>query len=238
MDYKNIFLIFIAIGNLLLGLWVYRRDPQKKLNQAYGLFSLGLIVWTLFLLFFRAAATPASSLEWARLLYLAPVGIVMSFVYLCSLGPYSDGILSIKEKLFLISPSILMLIIIPWPDLFLREAILPPHGEKIFIYGWGYILYFVYIPLFFLWGYWLLYRHFYIKDNLLIKRQFRLMFAGFILASFGGMFANLILPTFGITDYVWSGPLFTFFMLILIVYGMKKYFLMHSQATSVAILQE
>lgn len=238
MDYKNIFLIFIALGNLLLGVWVFCRDPQKKLNQAYGFLSLGIIAWNVALLFFRSASAPESALEWAKLMYLAPVGIVVSFVYFCSLGPYSNGILDIKEKLFWLVPSVLMLIIIPWPNILLREIILPPLGEKIFIFGWGYILYFLYIPSFFLQGYRLLYKRFYLNSSNLIKRQFRLIFLGFVLASVGGMSTNLFLVTFGITNYIWEGPLFTLFMLILFAYGMEKYFLMHSKATAAAILKE
>lgn len=238
MDYQNIFLIFIAIGNLLLGLWVYRRDPQKKLNQAYSFLSLGIIAWTVALIFFRSTSTPESALEWARLLYLMPVGIVVSFVYFCSLGPYSNGILDIKEKLLWLIPSILMLIIIFWPNILLSYIVLPPGQEKIFFYGWGYLFYLVYVPSFFIWGYWLLYVRFYKNSNVLIKKQFMLIFLGLVLASVGGMVTNLALPTFSVTNFIWVGPLFTFFMLIFIAYGMKKYFLMYSKATAAAILKE
>lgn len=230
----------MVIGNLVMCIWVFCRDYQKRLNQAYCLFGLGIIAWTMALIFFRLSVTPESALQWARLLYLAPVGIAVSFVYFCSFGTFSANRLNIKEKLFWIIPSIAMLIIISWPDVLLHRIIIPTVGEKIFIFGWGYILYFVYISSFFIWGYWLLYKRFYLycKNRNLIVRQFRLLFVGIIIASIGGMFTNLFLVTLGITDYNWAGPLFTFFMLILIAYGMKKYFLMNSLASSCMRLKE
>lgn len=238
MDIKNVLLTLVIIGNIIIGGKVYFCDPKKKLNQAYLLFILGIIGWIVALFFFRLAITPESALEWARLLYLAPVGIVVSFVYFCSLGPYSAHMLGIKQKLLWIIPSIMMLIVIPWPGILLHKIIIPSVGEKIFIFGWGYILYFIYIPTFFLWGYYLLYKEFYLKDRNLIVKHFKLLFTGVVVASVGGMFTNLYLVTLGITDYNWAGPFFTFFMLILIAYGMKRYFLMNSRVSSCVHLKE
>lgn len=240
MDIKNIILIAVAIGNLAVCIWVFCRDYRKPLNWAYCLFGLGIIAWTVALIFFRLSTTPESALQWARLLYLAPVVIVVSFVYLCSLGNFSGGVLSFKEKIFWLAPSIFMLIIIPWPNILLREIVIRPLQEKLFVFGWWYILYFFYIPAFFVWGYWLLYKRFYLyhKNRNLIVRQFRLLFVGIIIASIGGMFTNLFLVTLGICDYNWAGPIFTFFMLIFIAYGMKKYFLMNSLASSCVRLKE
>lgn len=240
MDFKNVLLTLVVIGNIIIGSKVYFCDPKKELNQAYLLFIFGIVGWTLSLIFFRFASTAEGALTWARLLYLAPVGIVVSFVYFCSFGAFSSNGLNIREKLFWIIPSIAMLIIIPWPDVLLHRIIIPSIGEKIFIFGWGYILYFIYIPSFFIWGYWLLYKRFYLdcKNRNLIVRQFRLLFVGIIIASIGGMFTNLFLVTLGIADYNWAGPLFTFFMLVFIAYGMKKYFLMNSLASSCVRLKE
>lgn len=240
MDFKNVLLTLVIIGNIIIGSKVYFCDPKKRLNQAYLLFIFGIIGWTLSLIFFRFASTAGGALTWARLLYLAPVGIVVSFVFFCSLSTFSSYGLNIKEKLFWLIPSIAMLLIILWPGVLLQRIIIPSIGEKIFIFGWGYILYFIYIPSFFIWGYWLLYKRFYLycKDRNLIVRQFRLLFAGIIIASMGGMFTNLFLVTLGISDYNWAGPLFTFFMLVFIAYGMKKYFLMNSLASSCVRLIE
>lgn len=238
MDIKNIILIAVAVGNFAVCVWVFCRDYQRPLNWAYCLFGLGIIAWTTALIFFRLSTTPESALQWARLLYLAPVGIVVSFVYLCSRGFFSEQKLSFREKMFWLTPSVLMLVLIPWPNVLLQEIIIRPFHEKLFIFGWGYILYFFYIPAFFAWGYWLLYKRFYSENRNLIKRQFKFLFWGFVTASVGGMFTNLFLVTFGVTDYNWVGPIFTFAMLFLFTYAMKKYFLMHSKASACVILDE
>ena len=163
MDIKNIVLVLVIIGNLFLCGWVLLRDYRKMLNWAYNFFGLSIVAWTVALIFFRLASTTVDSLWWARLLYLAPIGITASFIYFCSLGPHSDLALNRREKIFWLAPTILMLIIVLWPKILLRDITFVAGHEKLFIFGWGYILYFFYIPSFFLWGYWLLYKRFYLQ---------------------------------------------------------------------------
>ncbi|NQU83535.1 MAG: hypothetical protein HQ536_02380 [Parcubacteria group bacterium] len=226
MDIKNIVLILVVIGNLFLCGWILFRDCGKMLNWAYSFFGFSVVAWTVALIFFRLAPTAVDSLWWARLLYLAPISIAASFIYFCSLGPHSSWVLNKREKIFWLVPTIFMLIIVLWPKVLLREVIFVAGHEKLFVFGWGYILYSFYIPSFFLWGYWLLYKKFYLQhSSILVKKQFKLFLIGIVLASLGGMFTNLFLVTFGITDYNWAGPIFTFFLLIFVAYGMRRYFL-------------
>lgn len=225
MDLKNTIILISAAINLFLGFFILLKGSKKIVNKLYSLIAFSVSLWGVGMVLYRASATIGESIVWCRILYLAPIFIVCSFLLFSYVFP--EGRERIKKSVMaatlIIGGGISLLTI--FTDKIVENIISVPNEEKIIIFGGLYILYSIFISGFFIWSYinLLLRRH---KSVGIFRAQISYVFWGTFLASTLGMITNLIMPTFGIFYLNWAGQILSLIMVIFIAYAIVKHRLM------------
>ena len=84
MEALEVILFVVVLSNLFLGILVFRKDPLKKLNRLFGIFS----VMTAFWVFSNLMAGIQPSLVWVKIGYafgaLVPVSAIFWVLELCN----------------------------------------------------------------------------------------------------------------------------------------------------------
>lgn len=218
MDLKNIIIIISAIINLFLGFFILQKGRNKIVNKLYALIAFSVCFWGLGMVLYRSSLTVNISILWCRILYLAPIFIVGSFLLFSYVFP--EGKEKIKKSviavILAVGGAIFGLTI--FTDKIIKSIIFVSGEEKIIVFGKLYILYSLFISIFFIWAYInLLIRRY--KSTGLFRVQISYVFWGTFLASTLGMITNLILPTFGIFYLNWAGQILSLIMVIFIAYA-------------------
>jgi len=225
MDFKNIIILVSATINLFLGFFILLKGKEKIVNKLYSLIAFSVCAWGLGMVLYRASLTVNGSVFWCKVLYLAPILIVCSFLLFSYVFP--EG----KEK---IKKSAIAVTVILGGGIFyltaltngiIKNIIFVPNEEKIIVFGSLYLLYSIFISGFFIWAYinLLIRRH---KSVGLFRTQISYVFWGTFLASTLGMVTNLVLPTIGIFYLNWAGQILSLIMVIFIAYAIVRHRLM------------
>ena len=79
--FKIIFVFLTAVGNIIIGLFVFRRDPKQRINKLFCFISLSYAAWTLSLFFYEFPLI-GSSLLWIKSTYfIASITEVMILAF-------------------------------------------------------------------------------------------------------------------------------------------------------------
>jgi len=218
MDLKNIIIIVSAIINLFLGFFILQKGQNKIVNKLYALIAFSVCFWGLGMVLYRSSLTIDVSLLWCRILYLAPIFIVGSFLLFSYVFP--EGKEKIKKSIIatvvIVGSAIFWLTI--FTDKIIKSIIFASGEEKTIVFGQQYFLYSLFISVFFIWAYvnLLIRRH---KSSGIFRVQISYVFWGTFLASTLGMITNLILPTFGVFSLNWAGQILSLIMVVFIAYA-------------------
>ncbi len=213
------FLPFIsAVFVLFLGVFVFLKNKNSKLNLIFFLLSVSITVWLFSTFMMFISKTDSQAIFWDRTVYLGVIFIPIL--------TYHFGLAFSKTR----NPKILYL------GYFLAVIFVVLSRTNYFVsglfeYRWGvhsyaqifHHIFLVYFILYvFLWFY-NLYRYYRKKTNPLAKQQTKYVFFAFLLLCIIGSFAYL--PAYGIGIYPFaylSGLIFT----IILAYTILKYRLM------------
>lgn len=225
MDTKNLAIIVAATINLLLGITVYSKRRESIINKLYGVFAFSVFFWGISMTLYRSAPSVELSISAAKVLYLAPIAIVVSFIFFVKKFPEEQKINSALSTIIIAVASILAYITYTTDSVISSIVFAPAGQEKIIKFGPLYLLYSTYVSAMFLWAYIVLLRKRRRYDNA-TRTQINYIFSGAFLASFSGMITNLIMPTFGMFYLNWAGQILTLIMIIFIGYAIIAHHLM------------
>jgi signal transduction histidine kinase len=217
-----------VVANLFLGFFVLSEGRGKLKNRFFGGIALSVSLWSAGMMLFRSASTVEDSIFWGKILYLAPIFIVISFLFFAYALVYKKKKKELSEKIAgiaIIAFGLFISYITLFTDKIVSEVLLIPGEEKNIVFGSFYISYGLFIALAFALGYFILL--FNIKNSSgIFKMQLIYVFIGTFLSSALAMITNLILPSFGFFKLNWVGQVFSVTMTGFIAYAVLKYRLM------------
>lgn len=217
--------LIVALINLLalwLGVWVYTRRKEDRLNQWFLLMSLLMILWVDFSALGFNATSPSESLMWYRFNW----GVVALF-FLSAYNFYVTHFLKEKGKnIFLQSlitaGSLSLFFVSVFTDLIIKSVVIRSWGSEI-VFGAGGV-YFNAFTLFI--GAVVLYYGFsrYVSLDKQQKARVQYFFIGVLIFVLSNIVFNVILPiTLDTVKYQHFGDYSTIIFLVFAAYAMTRY---------------
>jgi hypothetical protein len=225
VDFRVVILFCTAAIYIAFTILVYVSGPRTAVNLVFCVFMAGMTYWALSLAMFLLVDTPAASLFWARVIYMAGPLIGSAFLHLSFILP--DG--SFRPwQLSLYVPTVLLLLgfcATPW----LLAGVAMFDGTKGFLYGPLRPLWDAHFAATFGLGF---YRFFKAQAAATGIKRMRILYvlwgtlAGFAAASV----TNVIMTWFNRFELIWIGPLLTLIWVVFLVYGVTRYRLLDIRA--------
>ncbi|MEM5810075.1 MAG: histidine kinase N-terminal 7TM domain-containing protein [Candidatus Aenigmatarchaeota archaeon] len=231
MVYQNMSLNFLllliaTLLHLLIAIFIYSKNPKSKINLWFSLITVSVALWAFTNAICFKVKTLGAAIFWSEISYISAIFIAASFLYFSLFFP--PEVSSLKKqlpkryhKIYLIFSVPLVSIITLIPGFTIKTIIL--HPWKI-ITGTGLYVFAIYFLGTMGWGFLNLIRKYPFSRGI-ERLQLKYLFLGAILSSFLGAIFNLILPLFGNYQFVWLGPLFTFFLITFITLAITRYHL-------------
>jgi len=223
-DAINISLIITALLNLSLGVLIFISGKNKKINIVYSLNIAAIISWVMAMFFYRSSP-PETNLFWCTVLYVTPTLIASSFLYFTYIFP------SQKEKriwwraILIFGINLAIIVMVVWPGLIIKAVNIRPGLEKQIIFTPYYWFYFIYTLQFFSFGFFRLFKKYFINRGI-ERLQIIYLVTGYSLAANLAFGTNLIMPWIGYFFLNWLGQVFTCIMVAFTTYAILKYRLM------------
>ena len=226
-DKINIILFITVFLNIILGLLIYFRGRERKINVVYSLNVVAVVGWVLAMIIYRAASAE-SSLFWCIALYISPTFIASSFLYFTYIFPFqAKGSTSFKWALIILG-NIAIVAFVLIPKFIIKDVIINPGAEKGIIFGFGYILYVIYIAFYFSYGLWRLFKK-YLRSQGVQRSQIIYLLLGYAIATNLAFITNLFMPWLGRTELNWLGQIFSLSMVGFTAYAIIRHRLMDVQ---------
>lgn len=220
-------LIFILLLNLVLGFFVFVRQPKNRINQIFLGLSISLTGWSLATLVLNEFRTTNS----ARMTFFSAIFIGWFLVFFTYYFPKKRDI-KLYERLIhhLLA---LVLLTLSFSDLIIIDIQALPVGFKgihgpffaPFIILFGYLFFRSFINL------WISNK----TANTQEKQQVVVFLTGWIIGAILAFTTNLILPFFGVFVGIKIGPLFSFIVVAFTAYAITKYKMMNIKTVAAGI---
>jgi len=223
LSFPDYLLFFIGVFNLLLVIFIYINDINKKVNLSFSIFAIALTIWTVALFIFRN-----TSLEYAglvmRLIYISGMCIAVALWYFVHRFPEYSKI-GIYKNILILGSTLVIIIFLLIPGTIVEKAILLPDGSRsVILNSWGYYIFAIYFVFFYCGGliiFWKQLR----KTGSLLKKQSTFLLAGTGIAVIIGGFFNIVLPSpfFYNYQYIHFGPACNIVIVLSVAYSIAKY---------------
>lgn len=235
LDTINIALLFVTGINLLYGLTVFITNPKDKAVHLFSGVVLGVMLWTLSMLFLRGLSGVSTTILAARFLYFSAAIIPFVFLYFTFIFPDKNETDGWWKFYILPIPFLITSLISLTPDVLIKGVGVGSGQPIIFFDQKLHFFYGLYIIGFFSWAYINLFIK-YFKLEGLQKTQIIYVIAGTLSATTVGVITNLILPFLGIFTYNWMGQIAVAVMVILISYAILKHHLFNVKTIATELL--
>ena len=207
---------FVAV-NLLLGLFVLRSNPQKRVNQSFFVFMLAVVAWIILNAAADTASTNAANLILSRMTMAAAAAIPWALYLFATLFPDTDYINS-KFALLITIPFVIISYLSVGTNLIIQSSA-QHSGVTDVHFGSFSILYAAYFGIYTVTAFVSLLRKYRIAKGV-SRLQIQYLLFGFGLSIISGSVTNLILPVgFNIFAISSFGPVTTTFILVLTSYS-------------------
>jgi hypothetical protein len=193
-DSINLLLLIVVVADFFLAAIIYYRGRHKVINVLYTFVILAVIAWTISMFFFRASSSLAASIIWVRILYFSATFTAFGFLLFAHVFPFRKPALTLSRILVISLPQIVVATLSLIPGAIIRGVELVNEGEKIINWGGFYWMYVVYIPLYFLLGYFILFEKYQKQVSGIAKTQIRYVLLGFFVSANLAMITNLVFP--------------------------------------------
>ena len=235
LDTINISLLFVTGINLLYGLTVFITNPKDKAVRLFSGVVLGVMLWTLSMLFFRGFSEASIAVLAARFLYFSAAIIPFVFLYFTFIFPDKNRIEGWWKFYVLPVPFLMISLISLAPDILIKGVGVGSDQPVIFFDQKLHFFYGMYIIGYFSWAYVNLFIKFFKLEGLQ-KTQIIYVIAGTLSATTVGVTTNLLLPFFGVFTYNWMGQIAVAAMVILISYAILKHHLFNVKTIATELL--
>lgn len=226
MDLKNIAILLTSFIEFVLGLLVFLSYQGKKVKIVFTLLVLSVLLWGIFMVFYRLSTDVVIALFWLKFVYsIGPIFAPLFYVYFTFTFAKQNLYNKVINSILLI-PSLLLLVFIINSDFIIKDVILEHGKEGKILFGDLYYIYGFYIISYFTFGYVNLFRSYKVEVDRISRIQLLYVFLGTFIASFSAIFTNLILPTFHIFYLFWVGPISTISLVVFIFYAISRHHLL------------
>lgn len=225
-----IFLVIIAVLDLVLGLIVLSNNPKKTINRLFATFLSFAVLWTLGDALMLYSRSEVGTRLGVGLFSSAPMFMVLVIYYFALYFP--DNRLMLKKKVFrivpLVFPIILSFLMVFKTSIFLTLDISKTSfwtNQNAVETHFGYKIYATYFTVYFIAYCAVLFQKARInKANQSVRAQAQFFIVAISTTTMFAFIPNLILPAyFGITQYLWIGPLSAILFASLISYSIFKH---------------
>lgn len=216
MDFKNLFLIFIAGLNFLLGFYILSKNWRSQLRLIFFIFTIFTAFWTICLSLSNILTfSPEQSLSWSRLSYVASIcmaGLFLLFGYFFPLDLKRPLNFFINKLWPVVVFSVWLLI---FPNTIIRNMVMKAWGYDAIYNPISYVVFSFIFLLYMAGGFYFMVKR-YITSDGVIKINLRLILIGMGIATIFGMIFDLILPFGNYWQLNWLGPYFSLVMIVFI----------------------
>jgi PAS domain S-box-containing protein len=225
MDATLIAVITLCTINLLLAGMVFFQNPHNPPNQAFVLFVLTMVGWSLCVQRVYGSATPASEILWGRPAFAFASLIGSSIVVFCQLFPDSQGpSLSKTSRLFILMGTILAGVSLT--PLVLSDMAISSNGQIERHYGPVYPIFTAFFLTALGHGIWTLTRKWRTARGR-SKLQIQYLWLGLCLLIGGATTTNLLIPILMRSSHASVyGPYFSVFFVCLTAHAIIRHRLM------------
>ncbi len=221
MTITNIVLWIVFLLNFGLGLLVYFRDPKKRINISFSIFTWALAGWILGVSMFFLFKEPELRLFWARITFFSASIIPSAFFYFSLIFPQEKRTIS-SSKIFLIFSPAVMFAIISFTKLMVHSA---RWDTLTMNYGVAHKFFSIYLLAGMFGGIFFLIKSY--KNSIALERiQIKYCLLGIFIMTILGITFNLIIPLVSSSRLSYLGPVSTIIMVSFIAYAILKHRLM------------
>ncbi|MDO8521927.1 MAG: ATP-binding protein [bacterium] len=222
LSVTNSLLAMTALFNLGLMVLILRGSGGKPTNLFFSIFLSALSLWALALIGFELALSDQLALIFGKITYAAALTVGMSF-YLFSIAFPEESMPSKYTLSITICSSILYILALFIPSFLARSLHVYSWGRQIELGIPEYLLFAFMFVSFYVGGLirtWT--KYFYAKG--ITRLQLLVISLSVTITGLGGMYYNLVLASPFLRDYsyLWTGPLFTTSIAVLITYSVFR----------------
>lgn len=217
---EYIFLFFVTLANLVLGLVVFLRNKKNKTNIIFFVLSSNIALWSVSIFLFRFLNGANEIIFWGKIAHITAGSTPVLLFYFVK---YFSGHKKVNKFIhYLILIIFLVINFFVAVNGYVVSDYHVQYGAKAFIFGPMYLLYTTYIVVFFSLAFATLYNE-YRKSSHVTKIQLKYISAGMLISTFLATITNQLFPWFGDFRYNWLGPVFTLIMVALFAYTIVKH---------------
>lgn len=220
----DILLSITALCNVGLSLFVQARNRSSRINFFFSLFSISLALWAVALIMYRLIDDTTLSLYFMKGSYISALLIAVSFYFFSILFPDEPKI-SRRQELLIFVPAIgYIALLLAIPSFLTRGIVTHEWGKETILSTPEFLLFCLIFVYLFVGGIIRIWRKLYPSRGTL-RLQLLMVGGSVTVAGCLGMFFNLVLPSPFLQDfrYIWTGPLFTFFIAVTITYSIFRF---------------
>ncbi len=230
LSFPDYLLLFLGIFNFIMSIFILVNDPKNRVNLSFTAFAFSLTAWSILLFLFRNVPIQYASV-FMRSIYVSGIGIAVTIWYFVHVFPEKRSF-SFYHHFWVVLATVVVVVLLYIPGYIVRDTLMLPNGERtIDLNPVGYYTFVIPFLFFYPGGLILFWRRLKTASELL-RRQSQVLFTGIlILLVFGGFF-NVVLPSpfFHNYHYIHLGPVFTFFVVLAVGYGVARLQLMNMKA--------
>jgi PAS domain S-box-containing protein len=212
-------LITIALANVLIGLYVLRRNPPAAANRSFAFLAVAIAGWTLSIAFAHHGTLFLTTSTRLTFTFAALIPVAILFVF--HTFPNEPALLLPSPSIILCVLSVTFSLLSLTPAL-VRSAVRPAHTLTV-TYGPLHDLYGIYIVAALLWSFRIFLTR-YLRASGLTKLQFRYFALGLLVPGIGVIITNLLIPLLSHSSrFGQYGPYFGLIFLALTAHVLIRY---------------
>jgi PAS domain S-box-containing protein len=214
---------YTIIGTLSLGIFVYLRGRDRKINVSFLLFCTSVAIWAFAVFVYSFPGWEGTAIYWSKFASFVSSLIPVLFLYFVSIFPKEERAPS-ALRIFFWAIVASVFCVLSFTDLIVKDIIVTEVGAQ-FVPGPGLMFFAAYFVLFMGYAFYVLLS----KHNLysgIGRMQIRYVLLGIVVGIMLPVFTNLILPVFGIVEFSGYGPFSTLVAIAFIAYAVVKHRLM------------
>lgn len=209
-------LSIVAIINIILSLIIFSRGIRSFSDVIFGLIALASALWSIAIIGFYSEFYKFS-VNWILITHFSAILIAFLFFVFSLYFPKK-----ISLNRFVIYLYTIAFLIVNYFVFFTDIIIGDVFGNSYEISS-GYLGYALLIMLYFLSGFFLLFKQYKSTKDTAQRKQIQYVFIGSFLSSTLAIIPDLIFPYLTIFSYTWLGPIFTLMMVISLFIAMLRY---------------
>jgi signal transduction histidine kinase len=222
MPFESLLLIIIAMVNIAFIAVLSSRVKQTTANRLFIAAIFFNIFWSIGDALFYGASNPDLARVGSQVFFISPM-FTAYFLLLFARAFHDDKRINLFRAVALALPPLLLSVLIAIDSSLLLKSLATMDNINTFsVNTVPFIIYTLYFSLYFGLSYVLLF----LKSRKKIgleREQLRYILYAAIMSSFLALLSNLSLPLMGYTQYIWLGPLFTMFYVLIVALSIARH---------------